>query len=146
MELGTLTFTNLITKEILIVTVKQKSSHETGKPVTFTFDGGKGSAESLTWTDGTVTLVAAKGDGSTNPNEHAKDKQLRFYAKNTITVSGATLKKITFNVGTWKTLSVTSGYITNKVWTPNDSSTKTVTFANTEDAQAKYNSITIEYE
>lgn len=145
-ELGTLTFTNLITKEILIVTVKQKSSHETGKPVTFTFDGGKGSAESLTWTDGTVTLVAAKGDGSTNPNEHAKDKQLRFYAKNTITVSGATLKKITFNVGTWKTLSVTSGSITNKVWTPNDSSTKTVTFTNTEDAQAKYNSITIEYE
>ena len=32
-ELGTLTFTNLITKEILIVTVKQKSSHET---VTYT--------------------------------------------------------------------------------------------------------------
>lgn len=145
-ELGTLTFTNLITKEILIVTVKQKSSYVTGKPVTFTFDGGKGSAESLTWTDGTVTLVAAKGDGSTNPNEHAKDKQLRFYAKNTITVSGATLKKITFNVGTWKTLSVTSGSITDKVWTPNDSSTNIVTFTNTEDAQARYNSITIEYE
>ena len=148
--LGTLTFTNLSTEETLVVTVTQKTSYEapsTGNTVTFTFDQGQGnSRETLTWTDNTITLTASKGEGSNNPNEHTKDKQLRFYSKNTLTVSGATITKITFNVGTWQDLDMTAGSITNKVWTPNDNETVTsVTFTNNQTAQAKYNSITIEY-
>ena len=148
--LGTLTFTNLSTEETLVVTVTQKTSHVapvTGKTVTFTFDQGKGNSnESLTWTDNTITLTASKGEGSYNPNEHAKDKQLRLYTDNTLTVSGATITKITFNVGTWQDLDMTAGSITNKVWTPNDNETvTTVTFTNKQSSQAKYNSITIEY-
>ena len=148
--LGTLTFTNSKTSETLVVTVTQKSSYvapSTGNTVTFTFDQGQGnSSETLTWTDNTITLTASKGEGSNNPNEHAKDKQLRFYSKNTLTVSGATITKITFNVGTWQDLDMTAGSITNKVWTPKDNETvTTVTFTNNQTAQAKYNSITIEY-
>ncbi|MDY5356383.1 MAG: hypothetical protein SPG52_00365 [Candidatus Cryptobacteroides sp.] len=145
--LGTLTFTNKETSEKLVVTVTQKTSYSTGKTVTFTFDQGQGnSKETLTWTDNTITLTASKGKGSNNPNEHAKDKQLRFYAKNTLTVSGATIKKITFNVGTWQDLTVTAGSISNKVWTPNDKTVTSVTFTNNQSKQATYNSITIEYE
>lgn len=148
--LGTLTFTNLSTEETLVVTVTQKTSYVapvTGKTVTFTFDQGKGNSnESLTWTDNTITLTASKGEGSYNPNEHAKDKQLRLYTNNTLTVSGATITKITFNVGTWQDLTMTAGSISNKVWTPKDNETvNTVTFTNSQSSQAKYNSITIEY-
>ena len=148
--IGTLTFTNVDTEQVLEVTVTQKTSYVapvTGKTVTFTFDQGQGNSnESLTWTDNTITLTVSKGTGSSNPNEHAKDKQLRFYANNTLTVSGATITKITFNVGTWQDLTMTAGSISNKVWTPKDNETvNTVTFTNSQSSQAKYNSITIEY-
>lgn len=148
--LGTLTFTNVQTEQVLEVTVTQKTSYvapSTGNTVTFTFDQGQGNSnETLTWTDNTITLTASKGKGSYNPNEHAKDKQLRLYTNNTLTVSGATITKITFNVGTWQELDMTAGSITNKVWTPNDNETvTTVTFTNNKASQAKYNSITIEY-
>lgn len=83
-ERGTITFTNIETKETLEVKVTQKSSYVApvlGKQITFTFDGGAGQKDGLTWTSEPLTIVANKGQGTNAPYEHAKDKKLRFYNK-----------------------------------------------------------------
>lgn len=145
--LGTITFTNTETGQEATVTVTQKSSYvapTTGKTVTITFNGGQGQKDGLTWESSPIKIVANKGEGSNAPNEHAKDKQLRFYAKNTLTISGATITKVEF-VGTVKKFSANEGAIAsdNKTWTGTSSN---LVITNTDSAQAKLNSITITYE
>lgn len=128
-----------------VTTGERQTGGET--TVTFTFDQGAGQKDGLTWTDGTITVIANTGNGTNAPNEHANDKQLRFYGKNTLTISGATIKTVIFNVGTWQSLSATSGTIdsNSKSWTAT-SEVSTLTFTNTATSQAKYNSITVTYE
>lgn len=145
--LGTITFSNFETKEKLIVTVTQKSSYvapTTGKTVTITFNGGQGQKDGLTWESSPIKIVANTGEGSNNPNEHAKDKQLRFYAKNTLTISGATITKVEF-AGTVQKFSANEGTVAtdNTSWT--GTSTNLV-ITNTAGSQAKLNSIKITYE
>lgn len=145
--LGTITFTNTETGQEATVTVTQKSSYvapTTGKTITITFNGGQGQKDGLTWESSPIKIVANKGEGSNAPNEHAKDKQLRFYAKNTLTISGATITKVEF-VGTVKKFSANEGAIAsdNKTWTGTSSN---LVITNTDSAQAKLNSITITYE
>lgn len=57
-----------------------------------TFDGG------ISYTQDGFTLKALKNNGSTAPNVNANEKDLRIYAKGTLTVSGKQLTKIVFNV------------------------------------------------
>lgn len=145
--LGTITFSNFETKEKLIVTVTQKSSYvapTTGKTVTITFNGGQGQKDGLTWESSPIKIVANTGEGSNNPNEHAEDKQLRFYAKNTLTISGATITKVEF-AGTVQKFSANEGTVAtdNTSWT--GTSTNLV-ITNTAGSQAKLNSIKITYE
>ncbi|MBP3482141.1 MAG: hypothetical protein J6K28_01970 [Alistipes sp.] len=112
--------------------------------VTFTFDAGSGQKDGISKTDNVITCIANTGAGSNAPNEHAKDKALRFYAKNTMTISGATITKVEFTFSTNKTLSASVGsYNTSTgIWTGSASS---VTFTNTDSAQAKIKSVTITY-
>ncbi len=124
-ERGTITFTNVETKETLEVKVTQKSSYVApvlGKQITFTFDGGAGQKDGLTWTSEPLTIVANKGQGTNAPYEHAKDKKLRFYNKNTITISGAIITKVEFT-GTVQKFSANGGTMAtdNKSWSGSSS-------------------------
>lgn len=62
-----------------------------------------------------------------------------------MTISGATIKKVSFNIGTWQSLTSTSGSVNNEthIWTGN---ANTVTFTNSTSSQAKFKSIVVEYE
>ena len=53
-----------------------------------------------TSTNGTFTFTAVKNDGSTNPTFNATGKDLRLYAKNTLTItnSAGNMTKIVFNI------------------------------------------------
>ena len=109
---------------------------------TITFNGGAGQKDGLTWTSSPITVVANKGTGSSAPNEHATDKKLRFYAGNTLTVSGATITSVVFNFGTKKNLSTSVGTYNDGTW---NGSADSVTFTNIETTQAKITSVTITY-
>lgn len=146
-ERGTITFTNVETKETLEVKVTQKSSYVApvlGKQITFTFDGGAGQKDGLTWTSEPLTIVANKGQGTNAPYEHAKDKKLRFYNKNTITISGATITKVEFT-GTVQKFSANVGTIAkdNKSWSGSSSN---LVLTNTASSKAEFTSITVTYE
>lgn len=145
--LGTITFSNMETSETIVVTVMQKSSYvapSTGNTVTITFDGGQGQQDGLTWESVPIKVVANKSSGANAPNEHAKDKQLRFYKGNTISISGATITKVEF-AGTVKKLSANDGTVITdgKSWS---GSSANLILTNVDTAQAKYDSITITYE
>lgn len=145
--LGTIAFSNMETSETIVVTVKQKSSYvapSTGNTVTITFDGGQGQQDGLTWESVPIKVVANKSSGNDAPYEHAKDKQLRFYKGNTLSISGATITKVEFS-GTVKKLSANDGTVTTDGKSWSGSSTNLI-LTNVESAQAKYKSITITYE
>lgn len=146
-ERGTITFTNIETNETIEVKVTQKSSYVApvlGKQITFTFDGGAGQKDGLTWTSEPLTIVANKGQGTNAPYEHAKDKKLRFYNKNTITISGATITKVEFT-GTVQKFSANVGTIAkdNKSWSGSSSN---LVLTNTASSKAEFTSITVTYE
>lgn len=146
-ERGTITFTNIETKETLEVKVTQKSSYVApvlGKQITFTFDGGAGQKDGLTWTSEPLTIVANKGQGTNAPYEHAKDKKLRFYNKNTITISGAIITKVEFT-GTVQKFSANGGTMAtdNKSWSGSSSN---LVLTNTASSKAEFTSITVTYE
>lgn len=146
-ERGTITFTNVETKETLEVKVTQKSSYVApvlGKQITFTFDGGAGQKDGLTWTSEPLTIVANKGQGTNAPYEHAKDKKLRFYNKNTITISGAIITKVEFT-GTVQKFSANGGTMAtdNKSWSGSSSN---LVLTNTASSKAEFTSITVTYE
>lgn len=144
--LGTITFSNTETLATKVVTVKQKSSYVSGKTVTITFNKAQGSSsESITWTSDPITVVAAKGEGTNNPNEHEKNAELRLYSENTLTISGAIITKVEFTFATSKTLTPNVGKYdsSNNIWT---GSTTTLVLTNKETAQAKIKSIVVTYE
>lgn len=99
-ELGTLTFTNLITKEILIVTVKQKSSHET---VTYTALFGSGynskkiSSYSSSWsaTNAGFTVDLVNWNNSQNDWNYIKAGSKNAASVATITTNAAISEAIT---------------------------------------------------
>ncbi len=145
--LGTITFSNTETAATKVVTVKQKSSYVSGKTVTITFNQGSGQQETITWTSDPITVVAAKGEGTNKPNEHENDKALRFYNKNTLTITGtgATITKVEFTFSTPKQLTPNVGtyYSSTYVW---KGSTTELVLTNEEAAQAKIKSIIVTYE
>ena len=51
-----------------------------------------------TFTSGDFTFTAKKNNGSTQPTQIASTKDLRHYAKNTITISGAKMTKMVFTI------------------------------------------------
>lgn len=145
-DIGTITFTNE-TNETIEVRVTQKSSYVApvlGKQITFTFDGGAGQKDGLTWTSEPLTIVANKGQGTNAPYEHAKDKKLRFYNKNTITISGAIITKVEFT-GTVQKFSANGGTMAtdNKSWSGSSSN---LVLTNTASSKAEFTSITVTYE
>ncbi len=142
--LGTITFSNCETEATKVVTVKQKSSY-VANTATITFNQKQGSSETITWTSTPITVVAAKGEGSNNPYEHAKDAELRFYAKNTLTISGATITKVEFTFTTAQALTPNEGTYdsSNKIWKGN---TTNLILTNENGSQAKIKSIVVTYE
>ena len=51
-----------------------------------------------TFTSGDFTFTAKKNNGQTAPTQNASTKDLRHYAKNTITISGAKMTKMVFTI------------------------------------------------
>ena len=51
-----------------------------------------------TFTSGDFTFTAKKNNGSTQPIQNASTKDLRHYAKNTLTISGAKMTKMVFTI------------------------------------------------
>ncbi len=140
--LGTITFTNVETNTTIEVIVTQKSSY-IEKQVTFTFSGGAGQKDGLTWTTDPISIIANTGTGSIAPNEHAKNTELRFYAGNTLSISGATITKVEFN-GTVTKLSANVGTMAsdNKSWS---GSTDALIITNSDSSQSKFKTITVTY-
>ncbi len=103
-----------------------KNKNEAGKDVGYTL-----TAEGYTFT-------ADKQKGQTAPNQNGKAKDLRHYAKNTLTISGAPMKQIVFTMSDqgkkqWGDVTPSEGQVTvdteNGIttWTNTNGST-TVTF------------------
>lgn len=70
-----------------------------------------------TFTSGDFTFTAKKNNGSTQPTQIAKSKDLRHYAKNTITISGAKMTKMVFTISKagkrqWAIVTVSEGTMT----------------------------------
>lgn len=55
-------------------------------------------SKGYTFTSGDFTFTAKKNNGSTQPTQNASTKDLRHYAKNTITISGAKMTKMVFTI------------------------------------------------
>lgn len=51
-----------------------------------------------TFTSGDFTFTAKKNNGQTAPTQNTKSKELRHYAKNSITISGAKMTKMVFTM------------------------------------------------
>ena len=70
-----------------------------------------------TFTSGDFTFTAKKNNGSTQPTKNANSKDLRHYAKNTITISGAKMTKMVFTMSDagkkqWATVTASEGTMT----------------------------------
>ena len=70
-----------------------------------------------TFTSGDFTFTAKKNNGSTQPTQIAKSKDLRHYAKNTIIISGAKMTKMVFTMSDagkkqWATVTASEGTMT----------------------------------
>lgn len=80
--------------------------------------------QTITTTDAGFTLSASgfsfealKNDGTTNPTQNGKSKDLRLYAKNTLKVSGSSMTSMTFTMSTqgkkrWADLTASTGSVT----------------------------------
>ena len=146
-SLGTIVITNSETGATLKVLVKQKSSYVSGKTVTINFNTNQGSSSStLTWKSDPITVVADKAKGSNNPNEG--NTYLKLQAKNTLTISGATITKVEFTYtgeSYAKKLTANVGTISsdNHEWT---GSTSQLILTNSDTSQARIKSIVVTYE
>jgi len=112
----------------------------------------------VTTVNGTYsTIVFAKGDGSNAPKYYTNGTSVRTYAKNTLTVSvssGKKLTKIIFTLGGTKSAAVTASNGTlgsisgsSRTWTASEgSSTTSVVFTNGGSNQMHYQKIDIYYE
>ena len=70
-----------------------------------------------TFTSGDFTFTAKKNNGQTAPTQNANTKDLRHYAKNTITISGAKMTKMVFTMSDagkkqWATVTASEGTMT----------------------------------
>lgn len=70
-----------------------------------------------TFTSGDFTFTAKKNNGQTAPTQNANTKDLRHYAKNTITISGAKMTKMVFTMSEagkkqWATVTASEGTMT----------------------------------
>ena len=70
-----------------------------------------------TFTSGDFTFTAKKNNGQTAPTQNASTKDLRHYAKNTITISGAKMTKMVFTMSEagkkqWATVTASEGTMT----------------------------------
>ena len=70
-----------------------------------------------TFTSGDFTFTAKKNNGQTAPTQNDNTKDLRHYAKNTITISGAKMTKMVFTMSKagkkqWATVTATEGTMT----------------------------------
>lgn len=70
-----------------------------------------------TFTSGDFTFTAKKNNGSTQPTQNASTKDLRHYAKNTITISGAKMTKMVFTISNagksrWAIVTASEGTMT----------------------------------
>lgn len=79
---------------------KQKALHKApmAEGVTFTFAGESDLEQSKSG----ISLVIAKGSGSSDPAWNTTSKHLRVYANNTITISGSDITKIELTCGKTK--------------------------------------------
>ena len=141
-EAGTYTVTVSYGGKETSYEVTVQGTNDEAQEVTITFDGTKGQQDGLEWTSDPITVVANTANGSYAPNDHKSDKALRLYAKNTLTISGATITKIVFTFTTAQTFSVSTGTYSEGTWA---GSAESVTFTNTAGAQAKIKSVTITY-
>ena len=120
------------------------------KTATFVFNQKSGnSAETITRHEDYITCVVAKADAANNPNEYSDGSHLRFMGKNTMTLSGATIREVLFTfTGTSyaKEISASVGTIvkgaTSSVWTGENTE---VVFTNTESSQARIISVEVKY-
>lgn len=120
------------------------------KTVTFVFNQKSGSsAETITRHEDYITCVVARADASNNPNEYSDGSHLRFMGKNTMTLSGATIREVlfTFTGSSYvKDISASVGTIakgtTASVWTGESTE---VVFTNTESGQARIISVEVKY-
>ena len=111
--LGTITFSNTVTEETKVVTVKQKSSYVvTGTTVTVNnwntlfgtdysgrIENVSANSLTLTGTSGDITISATNGSST---NGYLKDADFRCYSGYTLTISvpeGKVIKKITTTKG-----------------------------------------------
>ncbi|MDD7421142.1 MAG: hypothetical protein PUK42_05790, partial [Prevotellaceae bacterium] len=70
-----------------------------------------------TFTSGDFTFTAKKNNGQTAPTQNASTKDLRHYAKNTITISGAKMTKMVFTISNagksrWAIVTASEGTMT----------------------------------
>ena len=70
-----------------------------------------------TFTSGDFTFTAKKNNGSTQPIQNASTKDLRHYAKNSITISGAKMTKMVFTISNagkkqWAIVTASEGTMT----------------------------------
>lgn len=70
-----------------------------------------------TFTSGDFTFTAKKNKGQTAPTQNTNSKELRHYAKNTITISGAKMTKMVFTMSEagkkqWATVTASEGTMT----------------------------------
>ena len=70
-----------------------------------------------TFTSGDFTFTAKKNNGSTQPTQNASTKDLRHYAKNSITISGAKMTKMVFTISNagkkqWAIVTASEGTMT----------------------------------
>lgn len=70
-----------------------------------------------TFTSGDFTFTAKKNNGQTAPTQNTKSKELRHYAKNSITISGAKMTKMVFTMSEagkkqWATVTASEGTMT----------------------------------
>lgn len=151
--LGTITFSNIETKEEIIVTVAQKSSYvapTTDTEVTYGIDAfsggtqGSGSALTIANSDSNISL---SGVG------YKSGDHVKIYANNTLTVTpqkGKTITKIVITaksnnyIKTWKAstgdVSVSGSTAT---WT--GTSTTSITLTNSATAQARITKVVVTY-
>ena len=118
---------------------------------------GYANQEDVTTVSGSVAkLVFAKGSGSNAPKYYTSGTSVRTYAKNTLTVSVSTGKKISkieFTLGGTKSATVTvdSGTLgdisgSSRTWTAGATKPDSVVFTNGSSNQMHYQKVKVYYE
>lgn len=156
-QLGTLTFTNYVTEQVLEVTVTQKTSYvapSAGTKVTFTMTTSGDFSTGTTATKDKITI--AGGQGSYSSNISVGSTYTKVYAGNTLTISGTAgtkIKNVVFtasnnsHIKTWSADDKSDCVVSSSTMTWNNASgVESVIFTNTASAQARVKTIVVTYE